>query len=162
VIPRPSSAAARYLEGLALQARRDNRPICFDSAPLIDFLAGQQPTAGLVRPLLDDPSLQVVLSTVTLAEAVGRSAARQGRAGATTVRTALLALPGLTFVGFDDAHAIEAALVRAETGLKLPDAAIVATARLAGAGALLGNDRQWRGKPLGVPYHHLDDVLALP
>jgi len=40
-------------------------------------------------------------------------------------------------------------------------AAIIATARLAGATALIGNDRQWRNKPLGVVYHHVDDILAL-
>jgi hypothetical protein len=62
---------------------------------------------------------------------------------------------------FDQTHAIETAFVRAETRLKLPDAAIVATARLADAFAILGNDRQWRPRPLGVPYHHMDDILAL-
>ncbi len=61
----------------------------------------------------------------------------------------------------DQKHAIETAYVRAATGLKLPDAAIVATALLAGAVALIGNDRQWRNKPLGVPYHHMDDIVAL-
>jgi hypothetical protein len=43
--------------------------------------------------------------------------------------------------------------------LKLPDAAIVATARVAGALALVGNDRAWRYKPLGIRYIHLDDVV---
>ena len=27
---------------------------------------------------------------------------------------------------------------------------------------LIGNDHRWKNKPLGVPYHHLDDILALP
>ena len=42
----------------------------------------------------------------------------------------------------------------------MPDAAVVATARLANASALIGNARQWRHKPLGVPYHHMDDIVA--
>lgn len=78
------------------------------------------------------------------------------------IHRALLALPGLTIIDFDQRHAVEAALVRGLTGLRLPDAAVIAAARLAGAGALVGNDRQWRNKPLGVPYHHIDDILAIP
>ena len=67
----------------------------------------------------------------------------------------------MTIIDLDQRHAIEAAYVRAATGLKLPDAAIIATARLARATTLIGNDRQWRNKPLGVTYHHMDDILAL-
>lgn len=63
-------------------------------------------------------------------------------------------------VPVDHPHAIEAAIVRSRTGLKRPDAVIVATARRAGASALIGTDRQWRTKPLGVPDHHIDDILA--
>jgi PIN domain nuclease of toxin-antitoxin system len=73
----------------------------------------------------------------------------------------LAKLAPVTIVDLDQRHAIETAYVRAATGLKLPDAAIIATARLAGAAALIGNDRQWRNKPLGVAYHHMDDILAL-
>jgi hypothetical protein len=42
-----------------------------------------------------------------------------------------------------------------------PDVAIVATARIANAVGLIGKDRRWRAKPLGVPYHYLDDIIAL-
>jgi predicted nucleic acid-binding protein len=59
----------------------------------------------------------------------------------------------------DQKHALEAAHVRAQTGLKLPDAAIVATARLADAHTLIGNDRQWRNMPLGVAFLCIDDIL---
>ena len=71
-------------------------------------------------------------------------------------------MPRLRVVDLDQPHAVEAAWVRAQTGLKLPDAAIIATGRRAGAGVLIGNDRQWRHKQLGVPYHHMDGLLALP
>lgn len=73
----------------------------------------------------------------------------------------LQAIPGLSIVDFDQQHALEAAFVRAQTTLKFPDAAIVATARLANARALLGNDRQWLTKPLGVDFLCIDDILSL-
>ena len=77
------------------------------------------------------------------------------------LRRLVVALPGLTLVGIDERGARETALVRAATGLPLPDAAVVAAARLVNAVALIGNDRRWRPKPLGVPYEHLDDIVAL-
>lgn len=69
------------------------------------------------------------------------------------------ALPALEVIEFDQAHAVETAAVRAETRLKFPDAAIVATARRAHAVALIGNDREWIGRPLGIAYVHMNHLL---
>ena len=73
----------------------------------------------------------------------------------------LRAIPRLLIINFGQEHALEAAFVRARTGLKFPDAAIVATARLANAHSIIGNDRQWRNKPLGVEFLCIDDILAM-
>lgn len=128
---------------------------------MIAVISAHQPTAGLLRPLLRDPELPVVISTVTLTEVVTRPARDANAGRVTAIHQALRALPRFEIVDFDQQHAIEAAYVRGQTALRLPDAAIVATARLANAFAILGNDRQWRHRPLGVPYHHMDDILAL-
>lgn len=69
--------------------------------------------------------------------------------------------PQLTIIPFDDSVAHRTAMVRVATGLKLPDAGIVATGLLALAIAIVGNDARWRGKPLGMPYYHLSE-LGLP
>jgi PIN domain nuclease of toxin-antitoxin system len=115
----------------------------------------------LLAPLLEDADLDIVASVITLAEAVARPARAGDRQRVAAVAAALTALPRFRFIDFDRSHALEAAFVRGSTDLKLPDAAIIATARLANSIALIGNDRQWRNKPLGVPYHHMDDLLAL-
>jgi len=162
VTDNPSAAANRYVEGLMAVAILGGGPICIDSAPLIDFVARRQPTGALLRPLLRHRRVPIVMSTITLAEIVARPAADGNRERVRAIRRILLTLPNLVIIDLDQRHALATAVVRAETGLKLPDAAIVATARLAGASALIGNDRQWKGKPLGVPYHHVDDILALP
>ncbi len=150
------------IASLVLAARLDGHPICLDSGPLIDYLARQRPVTDLLDPLLLDPAVPVVISTITLVEVLGRPALAGDTAVIGAIRRALLALPAFRIVDLDQAHAVETALVRAGTGLKLTDAAIIATARLANASALLGNDRQWGTKPLGVAYHHVDDLLALP
>lgn len=158
--PRPS--ARHYIARLVADAVARSRPICLDSAVVIAHISGAEPVASLIAPIVLDPNVPVVLSTVTLAEAVTRPAINGDHPRVQAIRRALLRLPGATIVDLDQAHAVETAWVRAMTNLKLPDAAIVATARRAGASALLGNDRQWRARPLGVPYHHMDDILTLP
>lgn len=153
--------AADFIGQLAARSVSSGRPLCFDSSALIDYFAGNDPIASLLGPLLETSAVTVVVSTISLAELVTRSAKADDQEQVEAIYAALLALPGSRLVGLDERHAIEAAFVRAETGLKLPDAAIVATARLAGAIALVGNDRRWRTADLGVPYHHLGDVSSL-
>lgn len=127
---------------------------------IIAFLSATEPYASLVASILEDESVRAVLSTITLSESVVRTARSGGMPGLETVAASLYALPNCAWMDLDRRHALETARVRSATGLRLPDAAVVATARLANACALIGNDRQWRGKDLGVPYHHMDDLLA--
>jgi PIN domain nuclease of toxin-antitoxin system len=117
--------------------------------------------AALLRSLLLHPDLAIVISTITLAEVTARPAREGDIKRVTSVHRSLRALPRMRIIDYDQQHAIATAYVRGQTQLKLPDAAIVATARLANAFAIIGNDGQWRNRPLGVPYHHMDDILAL-
>jgi PIN domain nuclease of toxin-antitoxin system len=158
-----ASAGARgFVESLVQNSVADHRPICLDSSAVIAYVTNAEPVAQLVARIIDDPIVLVVLSTVTLIEAVTRPAMQANRRRVDAIHAGLAGAPNLRIISLDQAHAIETAFVRAETGLRLPDAAIVATARLAGASGILGNDRQWRTRRLGVPYHHIDDILATP
>jgi predicted nucleic acid-binding protein len=51
----------------------------------------------------------------------------------------------------------DAAWVRGQTGLRLPDAVHLATARASGATALVTNDRRIRSRP-GLDVYYLDDL----
>ena len=153
--------ARQYIDCLVIAARLGDQPLCLDSGPLIDYIVRQQPVTSLLEPILLSPGVSIVISTITLAEVITRPAIAADTARVQAIRSALLALPKLEIIGVTQAHAVEAAFVHATTGLKLADAAVLAAARLADASALLGNDRLWRSKPLGVPYHHVDDILAL-
>src|SRR5262249_26118643 len=128
----------------------------------IAYVTAEEPVVSLIAPLLEDIDLPIVVSTTSLTEIVARPARAGDAMRVNAVAAALTALPRFQFVDFDRCHALDAAFVRGQTDLNLPDAAIIATARLANAIAIVGNDRQWRTNPLGVPYHHMDDILALP
>lgn len=154
--------AKREIGRLMRAAILARRPICLDTGPLIDYIGNQEPTASLIEPVLMEPRVRIVISTISLAESVVRAARLGDPIRIARMHQAILALPGMDVVDFDQEHAIEAAGIRVRTELKLPDAAIVATALLSDAIALLGNDRQWRTRPLGVPYYHVDDILAVP
>lgn len=154
-----STGPERYVARLVSAAVQTRRPIVIDSATLIDFLSKKAPVTALVRAILTHPQARKVISTISLAEMTTRLARASDDEGIATIQRDFAAVPRLSIVDLDQRHAIETAYVRAATGLKLPDAAIVATARLADASALIGNDRQWRNKPLGVDYHHMDDIL---
>jgi PIN domain nuclease of toxin-antitoxin system len=118
------------------------------------------PLASLVAPIIDHPNLEVTISAVIPAEILTPPMSGSEHPNIEAVRAFVVALPRLTVVDFDVTMAVEVAIVRAQTGLKLPDAAAIATARLTRSVAILGNDRRWKNKSLGVPYHHLDDILA--
>lgn len=137
-------------------AIQSGRPICLDSSALIAYLSNEA-HARHVAPLIEDTLLPLMISTVSLAEAVVRRALR-GREAVELVVAAIRQVPGLALVAVDEMIALEAAVVRAETRLQLPDAIVVATARLGNAVAIVGNDRRWQRVRLGVPFICLDDL----
>ena len=108
------------IASLVLAARLDGHPICLDSGPLIDYLARQRPVTDLLDPLLLDPAVPVVISTITLAEVLGRPALAGDTAVVGAIRRAVLALPAFRIVDLDQAHAVETALVRAGLASSCP------------------------------------------
>lgn len=154
-------AARRYIDGHLARSSRDAQAICLDSSALISYLADDLPRADVVRFVLAYPTASFLISTVSLAEAMVRPASSRDRGIVDQTLQNLHAIPRLSVIDFDQEHALEAAPVRAQTRLKTPDAAIVATARIANAHSFTGNDRQWRNKPLGVNFLCIDDLLAI-
>jgi predicted nucleic acid-binding protein len=144
---------------LARDAARTGRPIAFDTQALIGFLEGREPVASLLRRLIADHEVRIAVSTVSIAEVLTRPAQTRNRSFLDKLLSTITNLPRLTVHALDDRAAVETAIVRVQTNLKLPDAAIVATARQVNALAIIGNDRQWRNRDLGVPYVHLDDIM---
>jgi PIN domain nuclease of toxin-antitoxin system len=128
---------------------------------VIAYLENREPFTTLLSPIVDDAMQPVAISVVTLAEILVLPAKAGDFKHVAALHAAVVALPAVLLVDLDETGARETAFVRATTGLPFPDAAVIATARLVDAVALIGNDRRWRPKPLGVPYEHLDDIVAL-
>lgn len=101
--------------------------------------------------------LTVVTPALCLAELLVRPH-QAGRPRAASVRRAVESLPGSRIAALDAAVADLAGELRATSGLRLPDAVVLATARLAG-GQLLTDDAGLvaAAGPMGVL---LDDVLG--
>lgn len=117
-----------------------------DTSAALAYLAGTEPTSPLATQLFDafvatgrNPA---ALSMVTVEEIL----VRPFRRGTATVATAEgflrhFADIRLVEVGYDIAR--EAARIRAATGLRTPDALIIATALVIEADMLVTNDRSW-------------------
>lgn len=146
------------LEVVFDRAIRDNAPLSLDSSALIAYLAGEEPQVGFVAQVLKSDAL-IVVSTITASESLVRTAEAYGRDFADDILASFLQSRRFLLVPFSREHVLETAVIRSTLRLKLPDAAIVATARVAGAVALIGNDRAWQNKSLGIQYIHLDDVV---
>lgn len=132
-------AARRFVQDALTRAAGNNQPICLDSSALVAVLAGEPARAQLVRYILTDPDSEYIISTVSLAEVIVRPAAAGDQDSVDRILSDLSGLPRLTIADFTRAHALETAFVRVQTGLKFPDAAIVATARLANAHTVIAS-----------------------
>ena len=157
----PSFGARRYIKQLSIDAIEQNRPIAFDTSALIPFLERRPRYGPLLLPLFGQFGPRATISSVALAELLVVPARDGGATRVEITRRAVLNLPRIVTVPLDDVAAGRTALVRARTGLKFPDAAVLAAALSMDAIAIIGNDRRWKNRDLGVPYHHLDDILAL-
>ena len=87
-----------------------------------------------------------IITAVTLAEILTAPAKANNLRALQEYQVYLTQFPNLLLAPLDAALAVETALVRAETGLRTPDAVQVAAARVSGADAIITNDRRWAGR----------------
>ena len=114
----------------------------FDSSALILFLNDALPTETL--ELLEHclHSRQLLISAIARAEVLAWSGH-----SAVSLATALSLLDACQLVTVNAVVADEGARIRRETGLKLPDALIAATALLQGAALVTANAKDFRRVP---------------
>lgn len=138
-----------------------HRRIALDSNVLIYLMEATPGRADVAAALVDAIAVRRVdgvLASVGLAEALV-GPARTGDSAAFEQVAALIRDIGLTIVPLDAAGAEHAAWIRGLTGCSLPDAVHLATARAAGATALVTNDRRIRSMA-GLDVLYLDDLAA--
>lgn len=119
--------------------------LAIDTSGLVSYLNGTEETSPACRWIFDEligrGRCDGVLATVTVAEALSHPV-RHGRHAVRQVLDLLDAFEELQVRSADFLVAAEAARIRAETGLPLPDAIIIATAVLTSSHVLVTNDRR--------------------
>ncbi len=122
-------------------------PIVLDTSVLISYLEGDDVFGPMAARLLDDlvvgGSYPAVVSAVTVTECLVRPF-RVGPAAVATAGTFLRHFPNLRVRPIDIAVATEAARVRALTGLRTPDALVIATALADGITTVVTSDGGWQ------------------
>lgn len=118
---------------------------------VVEGQRGWEKCAGLLQRI-EAGQMVGVVSTVVLAELSAGFHRRRRTKEKEEFFARLGALPGYRVVPVTAAIADRGGGIRAETGLPLPDALILATALEEGAGALLTDDREFRkaGRALRV------------
>ena len=100
-------------------------------------------------------------STLTETELLSQPSGAGQSQRASALLAALEGLPGLEFVPLTVTVAADAARLRGQLGLSVPDAIVVASA-LAVQATLITNDRRLHHRDLEPPVLLLDDLLAAP
>lgn len=136
--------------------------IALDTAPLIAFIAQEEPYIQLVRPLfqaIDQGKIRGVTSIITLVEVLVHPLREKNTDLAMQYKDILMHAKHLTTYTLDEPIALQAAELRASLHLRTPDAIQIATALVGGADTFITNDKRLR-----VPPHLtrivLDDLLA--
>ncbi|GBC86430.1 hypothetical protein HRbin12_00419 [bacterium HR12] len=134
------------MDGLTT-ALREARVLYLDTAPLIYAIEDHPtfgPVVGQVLEAVDVGRVRAVSSTLALAEILVQPY-RRGRADLVArYREILAGSPNLQLLALDDRIAAEAARIRASLDIRLPDAAHLATAVVAGADTFVTNDVRLR------------------
>ncbi len=124
-------------------ALAEGATVLVDTAPWIYLLQDHPEFARRFEGLFaaaEEGRVELALSTITLAEVL----TGPYKAGEVTLAKRYeKALKSYQIVPFSEAMAIQAAQLRAQYGLKLPDAAQLATALDMGAAALVTHDRDF-------------------
>jgi predicted nucleic acid-binding protein len=124
--------------------------VAFDVNVFVYLFETTGPLAEAARAVVNAVSARRVVgivSTVALAEVIVGPALMGDDTMGERYATAIQSIENLHVVPATVEIAAEAGFVRARTGLTLPDAVHIATARVAGASVLVTNDRRVRSMP---------------
>lgn len=121
--------------------------VTIDSAPIIYILEDHPLHAETFTPLfeaIESGRIRAVISPITLAEVLAGPLSQGNEILADRYYQALTTPAQWSLLPMDSAVALLAARIRTRYGLKLPDAAQVATAVHSGSVALATHDRDFR------------------
>ena len=137
-----------------LAALTASAPLVVDTSVVLSYLNGDDVFSGAAAIVFDDlvaaGTHPATLSAVTVTECLVRPF-RTGPAAVATAQTFLNHFASLHVRAIDAELGAEAARVRALTGLRTPDALVVATALVEGIATVVSADGRWRGALASFP-----------
>lgn len=144
----------------ALRKRLSEHKLVFLDTMVFVYLLERNPAyaalAGTVLESVETGELEALTSVLTLAEVLTGPAQAQDAEALRDYTLYLTHFPHLKIMSIETGHAPTIAKVRALTGLRTPDATQIALAKVAGADAIIGNDKAWVGKTDAIKYCMLD------
>jgi predicted nucleic acid-binding protein len=135
--------------------------ILFDTNTMIYYFEDVKPYSDILESIfshVQSGHIHAYLSVVTAAELLVKPLREEDHGIANNYLQFYRYYPNLTVAETTRDIAIQGAVIRATTGLKMPDALIAATAAAMKC-PILGNDREWTSKKLPVPYFYLKDYI---
>jgi predicted nucleic acid-binding protein len=117
------------------------------------------PLTATVLESIESGKVTGLTTTIALAEILSVPAKANDRQAMQDYELYITNFPNLRLMPLDVALAREAALARALTGLRMPDAIQIAAAWLCGADAIVTNDHRWAGRVMRPAVVMLDDYL---
>jgi predicted nucleic acid-binding protein len=120
--------------------------VAFDTSACIYYLARQEPWFSLLAPILARASagpLRIVLSAIVQLELLVKPYRMRDQALVRRVHAFTAAHRGIVSAPISPDVVDAAAQVRAAFRLKIPDAIVAASAAVAGAGLVIGNDAEF-------------------
>lgn len=135
--------------------------VLFDTNSVIYYLDDVSPYNTILEEILglaEVDQIKAYLSVITTAEILVKPLQKEDKSLVSNYLRFFNSFPNLTVVDTTKDIAIQAAVVKANTGLKLPDAIIIATAAVMRC-PVLGNDKKWLTKQLPVPYICLQEYI---
>lgn len=117
------------------------------------------PLTQVVMEMIEAGYIEGITTTITMAELLTVPARAGNQRAMDEYELYLSSFPHLLILPLDISIARETAIVRAATGLRTPDAVQIATARIAGARAIVTNDRRWLGRVETPQIIILDDYV---
>jgi predicted nucleic acid-binding protein len=121
--------------------------VLLDTSAVLAYLSGAEPASATAATIIDDfvatGRNRALVSAITVTEALVRPMRASSPTAVRLVDDFLLHFPNLVIEPVTVAIAREAARIRALTAAPTPDALILATAVLAPAAIVVGNDVSW-------------------
>ena len=141
---------------------RKREKIMIDTNVVIYFLEGNEVFGDLskeVFSIVEKGEVEGAISVVTVAEILVKPMKLCNNLLIDKMTSFLNTFPNLYLIDIDKSIAIEAANIRSRTGLKMPDALIISSAKILNC-AIVGTDNQWDKKDLGLEFYNIKEYLV--